>query len=231
MRCCRSQKPAKSTASVFPLRPVATRRAPESTPRAQFGSIVHHDASLQDRNRFVLLKCDFKSIRSSKSMQIAIIPAEPRQRSSGWANAPSSHRRSSGAKHDALRKTKTMSEHDRHHSNHPQAIKRTTLQKSDVPGTNYETVFGIAEIAPNADFASHTHPGTESGYLMEGSLTHDVEGQPTREARAGDSVFIPAGVPHSGRAGPEGAKILSTWVVEKGKPLASPAEPLLPQHD
>jgi quercetin dioxygenase-like cupin family protein len=107
----------------------------------------------------------------------------------------------------------------------PQAIKRTILQKSEVPGTSYETVFGIAEIAPNTDFVSHTHAGTESGYLIEGSITHIVEGQPPREAKAGDSVLIPAGVPHRGRAGPDGAKIISAWVVEKGKPLASPTEP------
>lgn len=106
-----------------------------------------------------------------------------------------------------------------------QAIKRTILQKSDVPGTNYETVLGIAEIAPNADFASHTHPGTESSYVMEGGITLNVKGQPTREVKAGESIFVPAAVPHSGRAGPNGAKILAAWVVEKGKPLASPAEP------
>src|SRR5215472_8143070 len=55
-------------------------------------------------------------------------------------------------------------------ANQPQAIKRTILQKADVPGTNYETVFGIAEIAPNAEFASHTHPGTETSYIVEGSI-------------------------------------------------------------
>lgn len=117
-----------------------------------------------------------------------------------------------------------MSKHADQQENRPQAIKRTILLRSDVPGTTYETVFGIAEIAPNVDFASHTHPGTESGYLMEGSMTHIVKGQP-REAKAGDSVLIPAGVPHSGRAGPNGAKIVSAWVVEKGRPLASPADP------
>ena len=111
-------------------------------------------------------------------------------------------------------------------ANRSQGIKRTILHKSDVPGTNYVTVFGIAEIAPNTDFASHTHAGTESGYLIEGSMTHLVKGQPTREAKAGDSVLIPAGVPHAGRAGPNGAKIVSAWVVEKEKPLASPTEPL-----
>jgi quercetin dioxygenase-like cupin family protein len=106
-----------------------------------------------------------------------------------------------------------------------QQIKRTILQKSDVPGTNYETVFGIAEIAPNAEFASHTHPGTESSYIIEGSITLNVKGQPTREVKAGESILIPAEIPHSGSAGANGAKILAAWVVEKGKPLASPAEP------
>jgi quercetin dioxygenase-like cupin family protein len=119
-----------------------------------------------------------------------------------------------------------MSEYPGQQASQPQAIKRTILQRFDVPGTNYETIFGIAEIAPNADVASHTHSGTESGYLMQGSLTHLVKGQPARAAKAGDSVLIPAGVPHSGRAGPAGAKIISAWVVEKGKPLASLAEPL-----
>ena len=104
-------------------------------------------------------------------------------------------------------------------------IRRIILQKSDVPGTNYEMVLGIAETAPNADFASHTHPGMESGYLLEGSMTHIMRGRLARDVRAGDSVLIPAGVPHRGRAGPNGAKIVSTWVVEKGKPLASPADP------
>jgi quercetin dioxygenase-like cupin family protein len=106
-----------------------------------------------------------------------------------------------------------------------QQIKRTILQKSDVPGTNYETVFGIAEIAPNAEFASHTHPGTESSYIIEGSITLNVKGQPTREVKAGESILIPTEIPHSGSAGANGAKILAAWVVEKGKPLASPAEP------
>jgi hypothetical protein len=32
--------------------------------------------------------------------------------------------------------------------------------------TNYETVIGIAEIAPNANVRRHTHPGPESGYEL-----------------------------------------------------------------
>ena len=105
-----------------------------------------------------------------------------------------------------------------------QDIKRTIFQKSDVPGSNYEAVFGMAEIAPNAKVALHTHPGNESSYVVAGSLTLQVQGQPAREVNAGEAMFVPANTPHGGQAGPSGAKILATWVVEKGKPLATPVK-------
>lgn len=103
-------------------------------------------------------------------------------------------------------------------------IKRTPLQKFDVPGTSYETVIGIAEIAANVTIGRHTHPGPESGYLLEGAFTLLVEEQPPRELKAGDSYVVPAGVVHDARTGPQGAKVIATYVVEKGKPLATPAK-------
>jgi quercetin dioxygenase-like cupin family protein len=105
-----------------------------------------------------------------------------------------------------------------------QGITRTTLQTHDVPGTNYEAVQGIAEIGPNVPFPRHTHPGDEIGYILQGSLILDVQGQPEQTVAAGKTSFIPAGTPHSGHAGPAGAKILEMWIVEKGKPLASSAK-------
>ena len=104
-----------------------------------------------------------------------------------------------------------------------QTIKRTPLQKFDVPGTNYETVIGIAEIAPNVNVGRHTHPGPESGYLLEGDFTLLVEGQPPLPLKAGDSYKVPSGAIHDARTGDKGAKVIATYVVEKGKPLASPA--------
>lgn len=53
----------------------------------------------------------------------------------------------------------------------PAPIKRTPLQKFDVSGTNYETVIGIAELAANVNVGRHTHPGPESGYVLEGDFT------------------------------------------------------------
>jgi quercetin dioxygenase-like cupin family protein len=104
-----------------------------------------------------------------------------------------------------------------------QTIKRTPLQKFDVPGTSYETVIGIAEIAANVSVGRHTHPGPESGYLLEGEFTLLVEGQPPLLLKAGDSYKVPPGAIHDARSGDKGAKVIATYVVEKGKPLASPA--------
>jgi quercetin dioxygenase-like cupin family protein len=102
-------------------------------------------------------------------------------------------------------------------------IKRTPLQKFDVPGANYETVIGLAEIAPNANVGRHTHPGVEGGYLIEGGMMLMVEGQPPKEIKPGDSWQIPPGTIHDAKAGSGGAKVIASYVVEKGKPLASPA--------
>ena len=103
------------------------------------------------------------------------------------------------------------------------SIRRIPLQKFDVPGTAFETVIGIAEIAPDASIGRHTHPGVESGYVLEGELTLMVEGQPAKTLKVGESYVVPNGAVHDARTGPAGGKIIASYVVEKGKPLASPA--------
>jgi quercetin dioxygenase-like cupin family protein len=102
-------------------------------------------------------------------------------------------------------------------------IKRTPLQKFDVPGTNFETVIGIAEIVPNVNIGRHTHPGPESGFMLDGEMVLMVEGQPEKTVRTGESYQVPPGAVHDAKTGPKGAKVIATYVVEKGKPLASPA--------
>jgi quercetin dioxygenase-like cupin family protein len=102
-------------------------------------------------------------------------------------------------------------------------IKRTPLQKFDVPGTNYETVIGMAEIVPNVNIGKHTHPGPESGFMLDGDLTLLVDGQPPLAVKTGESYKVPPGAAHDAKTGDKGAKVLATYVVEKGKPLASPA--------
>jgi quercetin dioxygenase-like cupin family protein len=102
-----------------------------------------------------------------------------------------------------------------------QSIKRTVLQKTDVPGGNYESVLGLAEVPAGLNIGLHTHPGTEQGTLLEGEIVISVDGQPEKTLKPGDSWLIPANTPHDAKAGAGGAKVLAVYVVEKGKPLAS----------
>jgi quercetin dioxygenase-like cupin family protein len=102
-------------------------------------------------------------------------------------------------------------------------IKRTPLQKFDVPGTNYETVIGMAEIVPNVSIGRHTHPSPESGFMLDGEMVLLIDGQPEKTVKVGESYQILPGAIHDARTGPKGAKVIATYVVEKGKPLASPA--------
>ena len=105
-----------------------------------------------------------------------------------------------------------------------QSIKRIPLQRFDVPGTAYETVIGIAEIAPNVTIGRHTHPGPESGYLIEGGFELLIDGEAARMLKASDSYKVPPGVIHDAKTGSDGAKVIATYVVEKGKPLATPSK-------
>jgi quercetin dioxygenase-like cupin family protein len=69
----------------------------------------------------------------------------------------------------------------------------------------------------------HTHPGDEAGYVLQGFLILKVREQPDRTLNAGDSFFIPLGAVHSLAATPgeDGGIAVSTWIINKGKPLAT----------
>ncbi|MBN9583094.1 MAG: cupin domain-containing protein [Afipia sp.] len=107
----------------------------------------------------------------------------------------------------------------------PAGIKRTPLQTVPFP-EGYNTVVGLAELAPGVKAGRHTHPGIETGYVMEGELVLSIDGQPDKMLKPGDSYQIPAGVIHdAGVHGDKPMKVLGVYVVDKTKPLASPAPP------
>jgi quercetin dioxygenase-like cupin family protein len=103
-------------------------------------------------------------------------------------------------------------------------VSRKILSQSDGPAPGYVTLLVAIEIEAGVTIGRHTHPGIESAYFLEGGFDLPIEGQPTRAYKPGDGVVIPAGTPHAGgKNGDVKTKILSTYIVEKGKPLASPA--------
>ena len=68
------------------------------------------------------------------------------------------------------------------------------------------------------------HPGDEISYIIEGEATLMLAGQPPRQVKGGEGFVIPAGVLHNARndsASP--IRLVGVYVVDKDKPLASPA--------
>ena len=103
---------------------------------------------------------------------------------------------------------------------------RNILTKQDLsnfPG--HEGVVAQVEFAPGAQEGRHTHPGDIFVYVLEGTLTVGVEGKPAMTVKPGEVFFIPAGKVHWGEnAGNTPVKLIAAFVVEKGKPLTSPAQ-------
>jgi quercetin dioxygenase-like cupin family protein len=103
-------------------------------------------------------------------------------------------------------------------------VTRKILSQTDGPVPGYVTIIVEAEIEAGVTVARHTHPGIESAYIVEGGLELPIEGQPIRALKPGDGFVVPPNTPHAGgKNGDKKTKIASTYVVEKGKPLASPA--------
>src|SRR5881398_2701651 len=101
---------------------------------------------------------------------------------------------------------------------------RKMLQDHDVGASDRHAVQARVEFIPGGAVGKHTHPGEELGYVLEGTLELQITGQPPRTLKAGDVFYVPAGVVHDGKnVGSGPAKVLATYVVEKGKPVATPA--------
>lgn len=103
-------------------------------------------------------------------------------------------------------------------------LSRTMVGRADVSVPGREAVVARVEVAPGAKAGRHTHPGDEISYVMEGEATLLIDGQPPRQVKAGESFVIPAGIVHDAHNnGTAPIKLLGVYVVEKGKPLATPA--------
>lgn len=100
-------------------------------------------------------------------------------------------------------------------------IKRTVLRTIDYP-SGFTTVTAFIEVAPGACSGRHTHPGIDSGYVIQGDFVLKIDGKPEQTLKAGDSFETSPQTIHDG-CSVSGNKLIDTFVIEKGKPLASPA--------
>jgi quercetin dioxygenase-like cupin family protein len=81
--------------------------------------------------------------------------------------------------------------------------KLTPLLKADLHGQSQkvqETVVNLLEMAPGVGAPWHMHPGgQEIIFVLDGNLVVEVEGQATKEVKAGEIILIPAEIPHLAR--------------------------------
>ena len=93
----------------------------------------------------------------------------------------------------------------------------TPLLKAELTATaGKQLVVLLAEVPPHDTGSGHYHPGDEIVYILEGSVTFTLDGQPDVTLKAGEACHIPAKHIHFGKTGSDGLKFLSIHVEETG---------------
>lgn len=102
---------------------------------------------------------------------------------------------------------------------------RTQLQDHPLTVKGWHAVQSRSDFQPGAMSGKHTHPGEEIGYVLEGTLELTVEGKAPQRLKAGDVIFMPPNTVHEAKnVGTGTLRVVSTYVLEVGKPLATPVK-------
>jgi quercetin dioxygenase-like cupin family protein len=106
------------------------------------------------------------------------------------------------------------------------ATPELTIADLDVPqdkGPQHVTTL-VREFPMGGSSGWHRHEGIEIAYLLAGQMTLEREGQAMRVLHPGDSFVVARGVAHNGvNIGKEPARLVITYLVDKGSPLRVPA--------
>lgn len=104
---------------------------------------------------------------------------------------------------------------------------RKDLQQHDLSAHNREVIQAEVGLKPGVKAPRHSHPGEEVIYVLRGEIEYQLDGQAPVIVKAGQVLFIPAGVVHSARNTGKGEAVeLATYIVEKGKKLLVLAAPI-----
>ena len=101
-------------------------------------------------------------------------------------------------------------------------IKRTEILKTDMAGMEgKEANMWVADIAPGAATGKHTHPTPRFVYVIEGSVTLEIEGKPPRTFKTGEGFQEMPDTVHNFRnaSNDAPAKALGFQIAGKGQPL------------
>ena len=101
-------------------------------------------------------------------------------------------------------------------------LARREVQRAPLSIPGREMVQVETLIPAGVESGWHIHPGEEVGYIIAGRVEMRIQGRPTVVLRPGNGFLIPPRTPHNARdLGPETGRMLSTYIVETGKPIAT----------
>jgi quercetin dioxygenase-like cupin family protein len=86
----------------------------------------------------------------------------------------------------------------------------------------HSLTMGDLVFAPDTQIARHFHAGEEFLYVMGGSIIISRVDEQDVTVAAGQGLRIPPNTVHWGRAGPDGARGVASWVRVDGQPLRTP---------
>ena len=105
------------------------------------------------------------------------------------------------------------------------ALKRTPVLHADVTAPGREAAVMKVELVPSGHAGRHTHPGDEISYVVDGEAELLVDGEPPKRVHAGEAFVVKEGRIHDLRnAGSAPVHLIGVYVVDKGKPLATPVK-------
>lgn len=109
----------------------------------------------------------------------------------------------------------------------PNAAGMTAIYQRDLPRLNldgWEVTVVELTFPPRNPSTKHRHPGFVIGYVLEGSLLFQVEGEPEKILARGEVFFEPVGAVHAraeSASATRPARVVALVFGEKGKPLTS----------
>lgn len=99
-------------------------------------------------------------------------------------------------------------------------LSRTDLVRRDLDVDGREVIQVRVDFDAGVTSPKHSHPGVEIAYVIDGTFEYQLEGQPPVTLKAGDSLYIPAGIAHVAKNIGQGkGSELATYIVKKDTPL------------
>ena len=103
----------------------------------------------------------------------------------------------------------------------PPSIERHILQ-TVIPTAEQQIVQGTVNFPTGGVAGRHLHHGIELIYVVSGDVEFYLGSGTPVTLHPGETLMVPREVPHGGQNTGKPATVLSTWIVDKGAPLAEP---------